>query len=269
MHRIVLLTGNGLRHRWFAQRLARELNVVAVLGEAKSAAITSTAELSPDDAKVVAKHFAERDAVEKKLLGDVPGFPTKDVQEIPFGTLNSTEVFDWVRQREPDHLVLYGSGILKAPLLEYYDGRVINLHLGLSPYYRGSGTNFWPFVNGEPECVGGTIHLAVLKVDAGAILGQVRPLPEASDRIHEMGTKTIMAAGDAMPGIISLYAAGRMQPQKQDLSGGRLYRTRDFNAESARVAWRNLDAGLVRDYVAMVSARQAKFPIVDLPQQHP
>jgi len=264
-HRIILLTGNGLRHRWFAQRLARELNVVAVLGEAKSTAITSTAELPSDDAKVVEKHFAERDAVERKLLGNVPGFPTKDVQEIPFGTLNTAEVFDWVRQREPDYLVLYGSGILKAPLLEYYDGRVINLHLGLSPYYRGSGTNFWPFVNGEPECVGGTIHLAVLKVDAGAILGQVRPPPEASDRVHEMGTKTIMAAGDAMPRLLSLYAGGKIQPEKQDLSGGRLYRTRDFNADAARLAWRNLDAGLMRDHVADAKARQAKFPIVELP----
>lgn len=264
-HRIILLTGNGLRHRWFAQRLARELNVVAVLGEAKSTAITSTAELPSEDAKVVEKHFAERDAVERKLLGNVPGFPTKDVQEIPFGALNTAAVFDWVRQREPDYLVLYGSGILKAPLLEYYDGRVINLHLGVSPYYRGSGTNFWPFVNGEPECVGGTIHLAVLKVDAGAILGQIRPQPEATDRVHEMGTKTIMAAGEAMPRLISLYAGGKIQPQKQDLSGGRLYRARDFNADAARVAWRNLDAGLMRDYVDNVKARQAGFPIVELP----
>lgn len=263
MHRIVLLTGNGLRHRWFAQRLARELNVVAVLGEAKSAAITSTAELSPDDANVVGKHFAERDAVEKKLLGDVPPFPTKDVQEIPFGTLNSPEVYDWVRRRAPDFLVLYGSGILKSPLLDHYDGRVINLHLGLSPYYRGSGTNFWPFVNGEPECVGATIHLAVLKVDAGAILGQVRPDPEPADRIHEMGTKTIMAAARAMPGLISLYAAGRIPAQKQDLSGGRVYRNRDFNAEAVRTAWRNLDCGVMRDYLTDVKARQAKFPIVE------
>lgn len=264
-HRIILLTGNGLRHRWFARHLARELNVVAVLGEGKSTAITSTAELPPEDAKVVTQHFAERDAVERKLLGDVPSFPTNEVHEIPFGTLNSQEVFDWVRQREPDYLVLYGSGILKTPLLEYYDGRVINLHLGLSPYYRGSGTNFWPFVNGEPECVGGTIHLAVLKVDAGAILGQVRPQPEESDRIHEMGTKTIMAAGDAMPRLIALYAAGKIQPQKQDLSGGRLYRMRDFNAEAARTAWRNLDSGLMHRYVTNVQARQAKFPIVELP----
>ena len=40
-------------------------------------------------------------------------------------------------------------------------------------------------LKGEPECVGATIHRVVAKVDAGAILTQVRPEPHISDNAHE------------------------------------------------------------------------------------
>ena len=67
------------------------------------------------------------------------------------------------------------------------------MHLGLSPYYRGSGTNFWPLVDRLPECVGVTIHLAIPSVDAGPILTQVRPDIEPTDRAHEIGSRAIIA----------------------------------------------------------------------------
>jgi folate-dependent phosphoribosylglycinamide formyltransferase PurN len=261
--RTVMLTGNDRRHRWLAHQLARQLNLVGIVGEAKPTAITSTTGLPPDDALIVDRHFSERDGAEAALLGNVAAFPCADVRVIPTGALNSEDVFRWVREREPDYLVLYGSGILKAPLLELYDGRVINLHLGLSPYYRGSGTNFWPFVDGVPECVGATIHLAVSRVDAGGILGQVRPHPEAADRIHELGTRTIMAAAECLPGMIARYDAGKVVPRTQDLTAGRVYRNRDFSADAVRAAWRQLDDGMMGDYVADMSRRRERFPIVE------
>ena len=34
--------------------------------------------------------------------------------------------------------------------------KILNLHLGISPYYKGSGTNYFPLVNNEPQYVGAT-----------------------------------------------------------------------------------------------------------------
>ena len=97
--------------------------------------------------------------------------------------------------RPADFVLLFGSGVIKKPILKAYQDRVINLHLGLSPFYRGSRTNFWPLVDGKPECVGETIHLAVLKVDAGKILHQVRPHGLSfDDTVHDVGKKTIRSA---------------------------------------------------------------------------
>ena len=103
------------------------------------------------------------------------------------------------KKKGAEYIILFGSSIIKPPLLEFFNKKIINIHLGLSPYYRGSGTNFWPLVNNEPECVGATIHLAVLKVDAGSILAQARPesLSEL-DNSHDIGCKAIISGTKKM-----------------------------------------------------------------------
>ena len=74
----------------------------------------------------------------------------------------------------PDVVLVFGTGILREPLLSAFDGRIINIHLGLSPYYRGAGTNFWPLVNREPEYVGATIHYLDAGIDTGPILAHAQ-----------------------------------------------------------------------------------------------
>jgi Formyl transferase len=259
--KVVLLTADGGRHRWLARQLAQETELAGIVVEPKGFNAAGSRDWPTEEARDLRRHFAEREAVERRFLGEaraVGGW----LLGIEPGSLNSTEVAEWVRGRKPDLLVLFGTGIMKSPLLDMYRGRVINLHLGLSPYYRGSGTNFWPFVFEEPECVGATIHVAEMRVDAGAILAQVRPDPEASDRIHELGTKALIAGGRLLPRIIRAYEAGKLAPQKQDLCVGRTFRSRDFNVEALRRAWQNLDRGLLAGYVGDLAARQAKFPVL-------
>jgi methionyl-tRNA formyltransferase len=139
---------------------------------------------------------------------------------------------------------------------------MINLHLGLSPYYRGSGTNFWPLVNREPECVGATIHLAVRRVDAGAIYAQVRPEVERGDRAHEIGTRAAMAGAAALAGVLARHGGGQLSARPQDLSLGRVYRRADFTADSVRRLWQNLDSGMVDEYLADAPRRQERYPII-------
>lgn len=141
---------------------------------------------------------------------------------------------------------------------------MVNIHLGLSPYYRGSGTNFWPLVDRRPECVGATLHLVAAKVDAGPILAQVRPEAEIDDRAHDLGTKTIISAVALLPRVLAALAADRTCAKPQDLSRGRLCRRRDFNADAVRTMWRQFESGMMAEFLADRQARRAKFPLVQL-----
>ena len=120
----------------------------------------------------------------------------------------------------PDYVLLFGSSLIGDDILQAFPNKVINLHLGLSPYYRGSGTLFWPLVDGKPECVGSTIHLAVKKIDAGGILGQVRPEIDPKDGPHDLGNKTILASLAAIKRLVIGYDNGEIVPEMVEMSQG-------------------------------------------------
>ena len=258
--RVLLLTADQRRHRWTARRLAESVTLAGVVIEAKATGGEALAD------PVLRGHFEQRDRVETELLGDAE-FPEVARRVIPQGSANSPETADWVERGQPDLIVLYGTGVIRQPLLERFGERMINLHLGLSPWYRGAGTNFWPFVFNEPECVGATIHRVAAKVDAGDILCQVRPEWRASDGIHQAGTKALMSGVAALPRVIEAIAADGVEGMPQDLSAGRVFRQSDFNADAVRTARENLLQGTVGEYVARKEQRDRRFPLVEMAQR--
>lgn len=264
--RIVLLTSDQRRHRYAAARLAGSLDLAGLVVEPKSAGPGTPAagESNDEDAAVVRRHFEERDEVEERLLGD-PGLPDVERLDVPAGGINEGAVAAWLPELRPDLLVLYGTGIVREPLLSAWPGRIVNLHLGLSPYYRGSGTNFWPLVRRQPECVGATIHLAVPRVDAGPILAQVRPDARVSDRCHELGTRTLMRGLDELPRVLRLYRDGGLEPVPQQAGRGEVFRNRDFHAGAVREMWTGFDSGMMAEYLDQVDLRRKAYPVVEVP----
>lgn len=259
---VVAIVGDRLRHRYVLRRLAEDpgIDLGGVVVETKRSLPVAD---SPELEAVLADHFAARERAEQAFFGAAADWePAADVLRVPFGGSNDDAVADWVLARAPDALVLFGCSIIREQLLERLPERVVNLHLGLSPYYRGSATNFWPLVNGEPECVGATVHLATLSVDAGPILRQARPALDPEDGSQEIGCRAILAGAEALAAGLVDYAAGRLATVPQS-AGGRVYRNADFDAHAVRRLWRRLEAGLIADYLADKKARDAARPIVE------
>ena len=262
--RTVILTGNAARHRFAASALARGTELVGILREEKRAAASQSALADSADRACIESHLAGLGEAEREAFGDVELPSDAALREVPNGATHEPECFEWVRDLAPDAVVLFGTSIIRPPLLSHYEGRIINCHLGLSPYYRGTATNFWPLVHGEPECVGATIHLAIQKVDAGAILAQIRPTPAPDDDVHRLGMRVIRAAWEAMPAVIDAYLTGRCKPVTQPKGTGRVFRRNDFDAESVRAMRRHFEAGMISEYLADLERRQAARPIIEL-----
>ena len=146
----------------------------------------------------------------------------------------------------------FGSSIIRGPLLTLLPpGRFINLHLGLSPYYRGSGTNFWPFVNGELEYVGSTILHIDAGIDTGDIIAHIRPGIEKGDDVHAVGCRVIRESAAALIEVMGMVQEGRgLNRVKQwRPDGARYYRSGDFNEEILSIYKNNLSNGLVERYL--------------------
>ncbi len=259
--RIALLTSNDPRHRWVAARLAEVADLVCVVAEGKP--LQNSGANVAEDAEMQDYFAARRNAERRWFHASPPDFHgiASHVRELAWQGANSPEVFDFIRRVSPDRIFLFGSSIIREPLLSYFGGRIINMHLGLSPYYRGSATNFWPLVDGLPECVGVTIHHATAIVDGGRILAQARPDMAAGDDIHDVGCKTIMA-GAALLQHFARWPDHQLPEGVRQTGHGKLCRRADFSIDALHRVQSLLRRGMLEEYLAHRKARDAKYPII-------
>lgn len=258
---LVIMTANGWRHRFFVNYLSERFNLLGVVIEEKRPLPQGDTEKEDE---LIKGHFGLREKKEIEYFGKHTNInvDSERILSVQHGESNTERVFQWVKNLNPDYLILFGTSIIKDPLLSYYHNRIINMHLGLSPYYRGAGTNFWPLVNNEPECVGATVHLATLEVDAGAILGQARPEIQIGDGSHDIGNKTIIAGARMMAQCIKAYHTGRIKPKVQG-SEGKVYKNKDFNAQAISTMLDNFQNGMIENFLLEKERRYANFPIID------
>jgi folate-dependent phosphoribosylglycinamide formyltransferase PurN len=260
--RAIVLTSSMRRHRFVANRLAERLDVVGVWQERKSFDPLTYA-ATPEDEAVIARHFAARDASEAAFFADHDAVRASraDVRMVAPGGCNDRAEIDAMRRAAPDVVCVFGTGLLKQALIDAFAGRVLNIHLGLSPYYRGAGTNFWPLVNDEPEYCGATIHFLDAGVDSGPIIAHVRPRMQAGDGPHDIGNAIIAAAADALADAALAHARQPLSGVAQS-GGGRLYRRADFSADAVRALYANFEDGMIPRYLAHQAERDARLSLV-------
>lgn len=261
----VLLTSTFPRHAWVASDLARRLDLVGVWQEAKTF-VPERYAASDNDERVIRDHFAGRDAAEARDFGDgepqLAAGATRRV--VAPNACSSDEEVSRMLTLKPDVGLVFGTGILKGAVLDAFRGRLINIHLGLSPYYRGAGTNFWPLVNREPEFVGATIHYIDEGIDTGPMLAHVRPEMRADDGPHEIGNRTIVAASAALARAAALHVEGRLSPVAQT-GEGRLYMRKHFNAAAVTQMYDHFRTGMIAEYLADRAGRDRALSLVELP----
>ena len=145
---------------------------------------------------------------------------------------------------DPDVVAVYGTLIIGRKLISACP-HILNIHTGLSPYYRGSDTIFWPIHNGEPELIGVTVHRLEAGVDSGPILATARPDIEPNDTEDTLFAKCVKLGADLLCEEIVRELAGTSTPQAQDLSLGHEYRSVDRTLKSQRRAASAIASGLL------------------------
>jgi len=146
--------------------------------------------------------------------------------------------------------LIYGTNLIRELLLSRFAGRMVNMHLGLSPYYRGTATNFYPLLNEEPEYVGVTIHLIDPGIDSGPILAHARPVIEPGDGPHTIGCKAIQAGIDKLIDVLPQWHRGERKPVPQwDVPNPKLYLRKDYHPRHVVELYEKLDRGLIDAYL--------------------
>ena len=268
MTRVVILTGSELRHVFFRKYIATspDVEVINTYCEGLEKSLHNLTTVDQDNFFRL-KHLEAREQAEEdffKLFIDSQEDKSRPIS-LPKGQINDEKYTQQIINSNPDLLICYGSSIIKEPLITFFKNRYLNVHLGLSPYYRGSGTNYWPLVNEEPEYVGATFMHIDAGVDTGEIIHQIRPRYSWNDTPSQIGTRFIAEMAREYLKIIINYNSLPTMPSLKSKAKDKLYKMKDYSEESVKILYENFNNGLIKKYLEEKEERCSKVPIITNP----
>lgn len=104
--------------------------------------------------------------------------PIPPERVIDVSSMNDMEAVALLQKLSPQVVVVNGTRILGAKVLDATEAIFLNTHVGITPLYRGVHGGYWALASDDPEHCGVTIHRIDSGIDTGAIIAQalIRPM---------------------------------------------------------------------------------------------
>lgn len=258
MKRVIIITSQEIRHRFLCHYFSSQKSINLLYGvHEKITRLSDNKQLNKF--KIFKSHVNERKNSEKKFFNKYSKkynsiYVKKDL-------VNDISFIKKIKNDKPDFIVTFGCSILKKNFIKNFKKKTINIHLGLSPYYTGSGTNFFPFVNNELQFLGSTIMQISEKIDQGDIITQIRPKIISSDKIHDIGNRIILNTAKILVKII--MSKKIIFYKKKVKSNIKNFKRKDFTINALKKAYDNLNSGIIKKYLKNKNKLKKRFPIIE------
>lgn len=259
--KIVLITGSSYRHRYIQNILVKsqKFNVPLIIQEKQKKNLKNDYLT-----KLQKSHLKLRDQYEKFFFKKFTEKKNKKNQilSIKRGSINKDKkVFKMLEKIEPDIVVTFGCSVLGKKYLKRFNNKIMNIHLGLSPFYRGQATNFWAFVNNELQFTGATFHKIDKGIDTGPIIHQMRARIYKSDNVHSIGNRVIKDLKKSL--IKILFNFEDLRSVKKNNLKSRYFKSKDFNDQSIIQMYHNYEKKIIFKYLKHIKNLYKKYPIVE------
>ncbi len=96
-------------------------------------------------------------------------------------SINDPKVIDHVNKLNPDVIMVCGTRIIKKQIIEGLTAPLLNMHVGITPKYRGVHGGYWALVNKDIENCGVTVHYIDPGIDTGGVICQKTIVPTKKD----------------------------------------------------------------------------------------
>ena len=174
--RVTVFTSNQPRHLALIAKLAAVADTVHAVIECNTV-FPGRVEDFFKKSPVMQRYLSQVMTAEQEIFGSLTFLPANvKTLSLKLGDLSMLDREPLSSALESDIYVVFGSSFIRGWLVEeLVANRAVNIHMGLSPYYRGSSCNFWALHDRRPAFVGATIHYLSAGLDSGPILAHVRP----------------------------------------------------------------------------------------------
>lgn len=251
--KLLLFSGTHSRHLFVNKEILKLFDqVLVIVMEREELMPEVPSSLTNRDKELFIKHFNNRNKVELSTYGDLnvkSVFSQYETINVSSNKLNTNELANKIKEFNPDFCFIFGVLLILDPVLSVLPQNKINLHLGLSPWYRGAATLYWPFYFLQPQFCGVTFHQINKEADAGEIVHQCVPKLEMGDRIHEVAAKCVLKAADDLPKLINHWKNKKEFKGKIQKTSGRNWRGTDFHASQLRIIYNFFNDDIVDSYL--------------------
>tara|TARA_Y200000002_G_scaffold359809_1_gene344449 strand:- start:1760 stop:2569 length:810 start_codon:yes stop_codon:yes gene_type:complete len=247
--RILFLTGSHPRHQYISRKLDKTGKLIGIICQKRESLVPK----SPENIKIEAKalfelHFKKREESENKFFGEAL-WPDIPIMEIEKSQQNSKEVLEKIKALKPNLLLTYGCGILSREVIDSVDGEAWNIHGGLSPWYKGGITMFWPSYMLQPQMTGMTIHDLTTELDAGDVIHQCVADLVRGDGIHDLSCRAVEKLGKEITVLIKMLVEGKKIIKKSHKTSGKLWIGKDWRPEHLELIYKFYNDQIVDHYL--------------------
>jgi len=256
----IILGGSHPRHLHYLNAVASHpaVDLVAAAIQKRETMLPRPPDnIDPHDRELFVRHFSYRDAKEAQYFGAPEA--EFEARRIDHGELNAYHLRAWLYDvcPDPDLVIVFGCGMIGDKLMDQLGDRTINLHLGLSPRYRGAATLFWPQYFLEPQWAGTTFHQIVHEPDAGPILHQSQPGLFKGDTLHDVSCRAVRQATADMLTLLDTFDGWTFRAQRNT---GKCFLERDFQPAHLRMIYDVWDDRIVDAYMdGVIGGREPKL----------
>ena len=196
--KITVFTSNQPRHLYLIDRLSEIAD--------ECYAVVETNTVFPGQmqgffqkSEVFHQYFSNVIESEKKIFGSIRFSQNIKNLIIQSGDLNNLDRETLKPALDSDIYIVFGSSYIKGWLIDHLiSNNAINIHMGISPYYRGSSCNFWALYDYNPHLMGATIHMLSKGLDSGKILYHVLPTNINCSNLFDFTMMSVKSAHESL-----------------------------------------------------------------------
>jgi methionyl-tRNA formyltransferase len=138
-------------------------------------------------------------------------------------SVNAEDCLKAIHSLQPHIIVVNGTRIISKRILQNTNAIFINMHVGITPHYRGSHGGYWALRNNDIDNFGTTIHLIDAGVDTGAVIKQVFIKPDKADNFATYPVLQAAIGTEALKEVLPTMISGSYETITHTEKGSMYY----------------------------------------------
>lgn len=171
--KLAILTTETLHHNYFVQEIARHHEIELIVEETQSLQ-APFATFHPFEAE--REQYEQARWFQDQAVPALQDFaPLLQVKNI-----NDKQAVNALNTLQPEVILVFGTGRIKAPLIRSCEQGILNLHGGNPERYRGLDSHLWAVYHRDFDALDTCLHRLNAELDDGEIIMRI-PIPLEKD----------------------------------------------------------------------------------------